>query len=1383
MTEASPTSDTDKDNDDELAVQQVATLGTSPAGESFEVVRVPTDDQSDGDDLVGDADEPQRFVLKKLTESRFRAPERFRQKFSALCRLDHPNLCPYRDLYIGETATRITRDYVAGTPLDEYLLQPITEEERQQLERPADDGAPDGDDSAQDDTDQSPHSEDIVDGHNNANDDAPVDTADATDDDSADAAAPDSESADQDGDNRPSTLEIPTSLLEDSAAANRALDLIILRLQRILPRLIDALEYLHRFQHVHGNLTPSNIIITSDGQPVLTDYGLYPELVIPSDAWRRHATYHGPEVDGGNFLPKSDLYALGSVLFEALADRPYGARRKTETPDGSETHFSPVYLSEIVPHCPATWVDLIHGLLAPEPGDRPPLDEVHRQLAATEPRSVNIPASVVDEPDTLYGRRDNLERLTESAQNCSQHRQLGIASVEGPTGVGKTAVLDALARQCTQRGWVVLHGRCFHREPVAYQGWERIVDRLATIADQLPETPRKRLTEDRRRAARIFPQLGVDDSGDLPNIDRSDAVDGFRNLIAGLSDQRPILICFDDIHWAGFDSSRLLADLAESPRGMRLMIATTWRPTDIERREHPFWSEIETAPVDVERISIEGFTKDEARQYVLTHGRHLSLRQKQKVLRRGGLNPLLIDELIHEFQTDSPVLIDDDSDDDPGGSDDSDDSDDADDTSSVDDGDDGDEGASDSETPDAIDHYLETFIEERLRELSRAERLVVQLLSIASGPLAPDLLARAMDRELGSQTAELVSGREVAESLVEQRLARRARRIEPSADETPRYVVVHDLCRRVVLDELGRDHHARLCGLIAEALGSSSTQTDDLRFEYLLRAGRGDEATRAAVLAARTANRRFAYHRATRLWSWLDEAGELDDRDRPDFAAALFGAAQYSEAVEQYDRLLPAPSLSVALPWHRRRIDALLSAGRRSDAIDATEDALHAASVPYQHRTLTQRLGDVRRRLTTGLSRWSNAAAIATDEPPDDATCATAQLLDATLHSGPLLASHATPHIERRFADIAFSSRYGPLLARDRLWMIGAPWLPFLARDGSKFDRWIDQATELSERFEDSALSARSLETSALLARHRADLDAADDYIDDARHCLDISTVTGPHIDTRLIALRIDIALLRGNIEDASQLVDRFIHRTRHSQWQSAVARLSAADCALLAGRLDRADHHLDIVRDFIGDDRNCLLHLWLIDRHTRLWIARDQSEVAIATWDLLLDRVYTRGIRRRPRVRMLIHLNLGCALAALAGRQKALGEAHLRDTLRRLRRAVRRLGDLQTWMGVFDRCRFFRLQSRLELLRSRPERAHKSARRAIDIAGSSPPIVVEALNREACGHCVRHLDDADARPMLDEARTTYRELGITLPLVMEGWPVPEGHARLGPDD
>ena len=1371
MTEASPTSDTENVNDDDPAVQQVASLGTSPAGESFEVVRTPIDDESDGDDLVDD-DTPQSFVLKKLTESRFRSPERFRQKFSALCRLDHPNLCPYRDLYIGETATRITRDYVPGTPLDEYLLQPITDDEREQLERPDRESGeePDDDHEVSDDVDDS-------DGVDNDSDRADASTEiDATDDDEADAEAPspDSESSDQSGDNRPSTLEIPTSLLEDSAAANRALDLIILRLQRILPRLVDALEYLHRFQHVHGNLTPSNIIITPDGEPVLTDYGLHPELIIPSDARRRHATYHGPEVDRGEFLPKSDLYALGSILFEALADRPYGARRKTETPDGSETHFSPVYLSEIVPHCPATWVDLIHALLAPEPDDRPPLDEVHRQLAATETRSVNIPASVVDEPDTLYGRRDSLEELTESAQACSQHRQLGMASVEGPTGVGKTAVLDALARQCTQRGWVVLHGRCFHREPVAYQGWERIVDRLATIADKLPEKPRKRLTEDRRRAARIFPQLGDDAPGDLPEIDRSDAVDGFRNLIAGLSDQRPILICFDDIHWAGFDSSRLLADLAESPRGMRLMIATTWRPTDIERREHPFWSEIETAPVEVERISIEGFTKEEARQYVLTHGRHLSLRQKQKVLRRGGLNPLLIDELIHEFETDSPASIDGDADAD------SEPSDDTSDTSPVDDGD---ATASSGEDPGDIDHYLKNFIEERLRDLSRAERLVVQLLSIASGPLAPDLLARAMDRELGSQTAELVSGREVAESLVDQRLARRARRIEPSADEIPRYVVVHDLCRRVVLDEVGRDHHARLCGLIAEALGSSSTQTDDLRFEYLLRAGRGEEATRAAVLAARTANRRFAYHRATRLWSWLDEGNELDDRDRPDFAAALFGAAHYGEAVEQYERLLPAPSLSVALQWHRRRIDALLAGGRRSDAIDATDDAMRAASTPYRERTLMQRLGDVRRRLTTGLSRWSNAAAIATDDAPDDDTCAIAELFDATLHSGPFLASHATPHIERRFADIAFSSRYGPLLARDRLWMIGAPWLPFLARDGSKFDRWIDQATELSERFDNAALSARSLETSALLARHRADLDAADDYIDDARRRLDISTVTGPHIDTRLIALRIDIALLRGDIDDAQQLVDRFIHRTRHSQWQSAVARLSAADCALLAGRLERADRHLDVVRDFIGDDRNCLLHLWLMDRHTRLWIARDQSEVAIATWDLLLDRVYTRGIRRRPRVRMLIHLNLGCALAALAGRQEALGEAHLRDTLRRLRRAVRRLGDLQTWMGVFDRCRFFRLQSRLELLRGRPDRAHKSARRAIEIAGSSPPVVVEALNREACGHSVRHRDDIDARPMLDEARNTYRELGIALPLVMEGWPVPEGHSQLGPDD
>ena len=1346
-------------------LQRVRSLGTSPAGESYEAVRL-----RDHDELSEDS-EPQseRLVVKKLTHARLPSPEKFRQKFAALCRLEHPNLCPYRNLFLGEAASRITRDFVAGVTLDEFLLRPITDREKEEL---ANRSTPESDDtveSADPPHDKSDHDDDSSARPSDSRDEQsdidvephlPVDDEPEPDPEAeqiSDPNPPEDQTSADDDEDRPTTLEIPSSLMEDSGAADRALDLLIVRLRRIIPQLVDALEYLHRFGHAHGNLTPNNIIITDDERVVLTDYGLYPELDIPAESHRRHAGYFAPECHDGEFLCESDLYSLGAILFEILADQSYGDRRHAETTDGTDPTFAPVYLSEIVPHCPATWVDLIHGLLAPEPGDRPRLEEVHSQLAATESRSVTIPAEAIQRQDSLYGRDDSLDRLTEAAKASSRERSLRLAIVEGGPGVGKTALLDALAGTAAQRGWIIFHGRCFHREPVSYQGWESVVDRLAHIIEDMPESPRKELADNRHRASRLFPQLASDPS-DRPEIPHRIAVDGFRALLAQLSEQRPILICFDDIHWAGADSIRLLADLAEQPRGMRVFVAATWRERDdhTDRNVAPLWSELRTAPMAVDEVYMEGFSREEAHEYVLQHADHLSLRQKQQVLRRSGLNPLLIDELIHEFNGNS---CDEESDDD----------------------------ATEPTLPDEptatdeeIGHHLRPFIQQRLVDLSRAERLVVQLLTVASSPLNAEILARALERELGTQTADLVSGRDVAESLIDKRLARTARPTDGAlSPDKPSYVVIHDLARRVILQEIGQDHYARLCGLIADSLAEDDDVIDDLRFEYLLRAGRGEEARRAAVLAARSALDRFAHHRAARLWSWLREQGGVDERDRLRFAEALLGCGDFQAAVEQLDALIPAESPSTDLQHRRRRIVAHLNAGNRNDAIAAADDAMRAAGFCYENPSLTEPLRLLPRRLFTTTRRWSSATSLATDTVPGDEVRAAASLLDDLLQASPLLITERRSQLELFAAHLALRSRFGPLVARDRLQIAGAPWSPFLARSVDPLRRWCRQASELARQFEDAHVAALCDEVNALTARHHGDLDAALAAANNAEEQLDRAAISAPLLEARLAMLRCQTHLIAGDIDAARRVTHRFLHRFRHQRWLNCLVALAAADHQLLTGALDDAERHLDRVQDLIGDDENCLLHLWWMDRTTRLHIARGRAEVAVAHWDLLVDRVYSRSLQRLPESRFLTHLNYSRSLAALATRQHRLREAHLPKTLRRLRRALRRLGDLQPWMNPFERTRFFRLRARFCLLHDRPRRALRNIERADEILGDDIPEFVAAQNRECRGYILTKMERPNGRTVLEEARQTYHKLGVFLPMVLDGWPVPRSHARL----
>jgi hypothetical protein len=69
---------------------------------------------------------------------------------------------------------------------------------------------------------------------------------------------------------------------------------------------------------------PANILFTSDGEPLLTDFGVARTLgLVTSDQVSGTAEYLAPEVlDGAPPDPRADVYALAVVCYQALTSRP-----------------------------------------------------------------------------------------------------------------------------------------------------------------------------------------------------------------------------------------------------------------------------------------------------------------------------------------------------------------------------------------------------------------------------------------------------------------------------------------------------------------------------------------------------------------------------------------------------------------------------------------------------------------------------------------------------------------------------------------------------------------------------------------------------------------------------------------------------------------------------------------------------------------------------------------------------------------------------------------------------------------------------------------------------------------------------------------------------
>lgn len=90
-------------------------------------------------------------------------------------------------------------------------------------------------------------------------------------------------------------------------------------------RMIGALDYIHKSDILHRDISPDNIFINLEEQPVLIDFGAASwisdtgqasksALTIVKDGYSPHELYF----PGGNVGPWSDIYSLGASLYHAI---------------------------------------------------------------------------------------------------------------------------------------------------------------------------------------------------------------------------------------------------------------------------------------------------------------------------------------------------------------------------------------------------------------------------------------------------------------------------------------------------------------------------------------------------------------------------------------------------------------------------------------------------------------------------------------------------------------------------------------------------------------------------------------------------------------------------------------------------------------------------------------------------------------------------------------------------------------------------------------------------------------------------------------------------------------------------------------------------------
>ncbi|MCK6501840.1 protein kinase [Myxococcota bacterium] len=198
--------------------------------------------------------------------------------------------------------------------------------------------------------------------------------------------------------------------------------------------LLRTLARVHEAGVVHRDVKPGNVLVTADGQAVLLDFGLARGDAVGPTITRTGAVmgtprYLAPEqLVGERAGPRADLYAVGVMLYEALAGCPPHEADDLEGLWRLRLRETPLPLDRRVPELPPNLVELVARLLAIDPAARPAT-----ATAALDALSPAAPHGGRMLP--WLGSRAIVDALVATA---SEGRPLDL---HGPPGSGRTTAL------------------------------------------------------------------------------------------------------------------------------------------------------------------------------------------------------------------------------------------------------------------------------------------------------------------------------------------------------------------------------------------------------------------------------------------------------------------------------------------------------------------------------------------------------------------------------------------------------------------------------------------------------------------------------------------------------------------------------------------------------------------------------------------------------------------------------------------------------------------------------------------------------------------------------------------------------------------------------
>ena len=243
----------------------------------------------------------------------------------------------------------------------------------------------------------------------------------------------------------------------------------------------------------------------------------------------------------------------------------------------------------------------------------------------------------------LVGREAELDLLGNTYERAVRDRRAHLFTIYGEPGVGKSR----LAREFTEslEGATVLSGRSLpYGEGVTYWPLAEMVKCAAGIADDDPlEVAIEKLRafcEDEAVADLLGLASGVLEAV-LAMRGQQEIAWAAREWAQRLAEEQPLVLVFEDIHWAEEPLLELIEHLATWVREAPLQLVSLARPELLDIR--PGWG---GGRVRATAIELEALPREESEELVeaLLDGAELSERARRELLDKTEGNPLYVEE-------------------------------------------------------------------------------------------------------------------------------------------------------------------------------------------------------------------------------------------------------------------------------------------------------------------------------------------------------------------------------------------------------------------------------------------------------------------------------------------------------------------------------------------------------------------------------------------------------------------------------------------------------------------------------------------------------------------------------------------------------------------